>query len=95
MIAIPAYQYSGMLQGREPTFQIFIKEGELIAPVKPTDFMESSTIVEGISKAVSKPKRKLSAWNRYVKNKRNQIKFKNGKLNLKKMAVQFRKGRKK
>ena len=95
MIAIPAYQYSAMLQGREPTFQIFIKEGELIAPVKPTDFMESSEIVSAVSEASKKPKRKLSAWNRYVKNKKNQIKFKNGKLNLKKMAVQFRKGRKK
>jgi len=93
MIAIPAYQYSSVLQGREPTFQIFIKEGELIAPVKPTDFMESTQIVESVTQAV-KPKRKLSAWNRYVKNKKNQIKFKNGKLNLKKMAVQFRKKRK-
>ena len=95
MIAIPAYQYSAMLQGREPTFQIFIKEGELIAPVKPTDFMESKEIVKSVSAAPTKPKRKLSAWNRYVKTKKNQIKFKNGKLNLKKMAVQFRKGRKK
>ena len=96
MIAIPAYQYSGMLQGREPTFQIFIKEGELIAPVKPTDFMESSAIVEQVQLTeMPKKKRKLSAWNKYVKQKKNQIKFKNGKLNLKKMAVQFRKGRKK
>ncbi len=95
MIAIPAYQYSAMLQGREPTFQIFIKEGELIAPVKPTDFMESSAIVESVAREMPKKKRKLSAWNKYVKNKKNQIKFKNGKLNLKKMAVQFRKGRKK
>ncbi len=95
MIAIPAYQYSAMLQGREPTFQIFIKEGELIAPVKPTDFMESSAIVESVSQVNPKKKRKLSAWNKYVKSKKNQIKFKNGKLNLKKMAVQFRKRRKK
>ena len=95
MIAIPAYQYSAMLQGREPTFQIFIKEGELIVPVQPTDFMTSSAIVESVPAAARKPKRKLSAWNKYVKNKKNQIKFKNGKLNLKKMAVQFRKGRKK
>lgn len=96
MIAIPAYQYSSMLQGREPTFQIFIKEGELIAPVKPTDFMQSSAIVDQVKgPAPGSKKRKLSAWNRYVKNKKNQIKFKNGKLNLKKMAVQFRKGRKK
>ena len=38
-----------------------------------------------------KPKRRLSAWNKYVKNKRNHIKYRDGKLNLKKMAVAFRK----
>ena len=37
-----------------------------------------------------KPKRKLSAWNKYVKNKRNHIRYRDGKLNLKKMAVAFR-----
>jgi len=39
----------------------------------------------------TKPPRKLTAWNRYVKNKKNHIKMRDGKLNLKKMAVQFRK----
>ena len=34
--------------------------------------------------------RKLSAWNKYVKNKRNHIKYRDGKLNLKKMGVEFR-----
>lgn len=48
-----------------------------------------------VEKAASKTKRKLSAWNKYVKNPKNKIKLKNGKLNLKKMAVQFRKGRRK
>ena len=38
----------------------------------------------------AKPKRKLSAWNKYVKNKRNHITYRDGKLNLKKMAVAFR-----
>jgi len=38
-----------------------------------------------------KKARKLTAWNRYVKNKKNHIKMRDGKLNLKKMAVQFRK----
>jgi len=37
-----------------------------------------------------KRKRKLSAWNKYVKNKRNHITYRDGKLNLKKMAVAFR-----
>ena len=41
------------------------------------------------------PKRKLSAWQKYIKNKKNHIKLRSGKLNLKKMAVQFRKTKKK
>ena len=41
----------------------------------------------------SKPKRKLSAWQKYIKNKRNHIKFRDGKLNLKKMGVEFRRKR--
>jgi hypothetical protein len=44
----------------------------------------------------SKPKRKLSAWNKYVKanSKKPRFRYRNGKLNLKKMAVAFRKTRK-
>jgi len=43
-----------------------------------------------------KPKRKLSAWNKYVKANSNKPRFRyrNGKLNLKKMAVAFRKTQK-
>jgi hypothetical protein len=49
---------------------------------------------------IKKPKRKLSAWNKYVKanSKKPRFRYRNGKLNLKKMAVAFRKtpaGRKK
>jgi len=41
----------------------------------------------------NKPKRKLSAWNKYVKanSKKPRFRYRNGKLNLKKMAVAFRK----
>ena len=42
---------------------------------------------------IAPKKRKLSAWNKYVKNKRNHIKYRDGKLNLKKMAVAFRRKR--
>ncbi len=47
-----------------------------------------------------KPKRKMSAWNKYVKanSKKPRFRYRNGKLNLKKMGVAFRKtpaGRKK
>jgi len=43
-----------------------------------------------------KPKRKLSAWNKYVKanSKKPRFRYRNGKLNLKKMAVAFRRQRK-
>jgi hypothetical protein len=92
MVAIPAYQYSGMLQGREPTFQIYIKEGEMIAPLVQTDFMEAQQVVAAVSGV--RPKRKLSKWQRYLKVKKNQIKFKSGKkkgqLNLKAMGKAYR-----
>lgn len=99
MIAIPAYQYSMVLQGKEPTFQIYIKEGELIAPVLPTDMMQSQMVVEEVASHSSRPKRKLNAWQRYIKNKKNHIKFKSGKsrgkLNLKAMSRAFKKRGKK
>jgi len=43
--------------------------------------------------APRKTKRKLSAWNKYVKanSKKPRFRYRNGKLNLKKMAVAFRK----
>ena len=94
MIAIPAYQYSAMLQGREPTFQVFIKEGECIKPVIPTDYQMAGALVVAEESADSKPKRKLSKWQRYIKVKKNQIKFKNGKLDLKRMGRAYRKANK-
>jgi len=42
---------------------------------------------------ISKPKRKLSAWQKYIKNPRNHIKYRDGKLNLKKMGVAYRRKR--
>jgi len=45
------------------------------------------------AKALGGRKRKLSAWNKYVKanSKKPRFRYRNGKLNLKKMAVAFRK----
>ena len=56
--------------------------------------------IDSIVRRKPKPKRKLSAWNKYVKanSKKPRFRYRNGKLNLKKMAVAFRKtpaGRKK
>lgn len=94
MIAIPAYQYGPMLQGREPTFQIYIKEGELIMPVMATDAQIAGAAVLETTVQDMPKKRKLSAWNRYVKNKKNHIKFKSGKnkgkLNLSAMSKAFK-----
>ena len=44
-------------------------------------------------RAITKPKRKLSAWNKFVKaNSRKKIyRYANGKLKLKKMGIAFRK----
>ena len=78
-------------------------------------FMEGSPVYEGVGmspegreihlaapsfKQPRKTKRKLSAWNKYVKanSKKPRFRYRNGKLNLKKMAIAFRKspaGRKK
>ena len=92
MVAVPAYQYSAMLQGREPTFQIYIKEGECIKPIVRTDLMEAQQVL--IQDVVMQPKRKLSKWQRFMKSKKNQIKFKSGKkkgqLNLKAMGKAYR-----
>ena len=93
MIAIPAFEYGQVRAGQDPTFMIYIKEGEMIAPVIKTDFMEATEELMPSSEA-TKPKRKLSAWNRYVKKDANKIFFKSGKnkgkLDLSKMSKKFR-----
>ena len=101
MIAIPAYQYSAMLQGREPTFQIFIKEGELIQPVMPTDAQLAgmATLEAQTMPNIRKRARKLNGWQKYIKKKSNHIKFKSGpnkgKLNLKAMSNAYKRSKKK
>lgn len=97
MIAVPAFEYSAICTGQQsPTFLIYIKEGEMIAPVVKTDFMEAQELVTVAMTAP--PKRKLSKWQRFMKSKKNQIKFKSGKkkgqLNLKAMGKAYRKGNK-
>ena len=94
MIAIPAFEYGQVRNGQDPTFMIYIKEGEMIAPVIKTDYMEATEEVMPKTNTRTK-KRKLSKWNRYVKNKKNHIRLKNGKLNLKAMAKKGGFGKKK
>ena len=67
--------------------------GSLITSNKPApDFRKAMTYEERFGKP-AKPKRKLSAWNKYVKANSNKPRFRlrSGKLNLKKMGVAFRK----
>ena len=64
--------------------------------IKESRYVESDKIIRSRSLASTKPKRKLSAWNKYVKanSKKPRFRYRNGKLNLKKMAVAFRKSNK-
>lgn len=81
MIAIPAYQ-AFMIQGT-PAFQIYIKEGEVLTQVLPTDAMQSTEIVESNSQAafVKKPRRKSkyhTAYGKHFKALESKYKLKSG-----------------
>ena len=56
--------------------------------IEGVDYADRESVRMGIKKT---RQRKLSAWQRYIKNKRNHIKYRDGKLNLKAMGVQYRK----
>ena len=82
MIAIPAYQ--AYLLSSTPAFQIYIKEGEVLTQVMPTDAMQSTEIVESNSQAASgKKKRKKSkyhaAYGKAFKQLAPKYKLKSGK----------------
>jgi hypothetical protein len=62
--------------------------GRMKLPLSQLEFRDE--LSQAPSRRSTRPKRKLSAWNKYIKNKRNHIKYRDGKLNLKKMAVAFR-----
>lgn len=101
MVAVPAYELPLMYQGKSPSFQIYIKEGEVLNQVQMTDAQESEAMLEtgnDLSALQPKKPRKRSKWNIYTSKKANQIRFKSGKkkglLNLKKMGVAYRKMKK-
>jgi len=91
MIAIPAYQAS-MIQG-SPAFQIYMRAGETLVPTggNVADMTENMNI-KAVSPSMEVKKRKPSKWNRYVKQKKNKIYTRDGKLDFKKMAKAFKKG---
>lgn len=64
-IAVPAYEFSAMLQGQMPSHQILLKEGEIVNQVQPTESQETAEVIAD-SKPAKKRKRKKSAWNMFV-----------------------------
>lgn len=94
MIAIPAYQAS-MIQG-SPAFQIYMRAGETIMPTGGNVADVQEALMP--SSAPTKKRVKKTGWHRYIKQKKNQIKFKSGKmkgrLNLKSMARAYKKTKK-
>jgi len=74
------------------------KEGYIEGFKAALEQLEGTASVQ--PRRASRKKRKLSAWNKFVKanSKKPRFIYRNGKLNLKKMGVAFRKtpaGRKK
>lgn len=70
---------------------------ELIGDTKRT-VRRARSVAKDVAKTAKKTKRKLSAWQRYIANRRNHIKHKRGelkgRLNLKAMSKAFKKARK-
>lgn len=65
MIAIPAHEYSAMLDGRPPSVQIYINAGEVLTQIQPTEAQETLLLVEN-KKPRKKRKRKLTGWNKFM-----------------------------
>jgi len=69
------------------------KQGRAVTDRETSELLGLSYSASRIGK--SKPKRKLSAWNKFVKanSKKKIYQFASGKLKLKKMGIAFRKKR--
>jgi len=72
--------------------QSVISEGPRILP-SLSQYERGGLMGEIVPQPIRTTKRKLSAWNKYVKanSKKPRFRYRNGKLNLKKMAISFRK----
>jgi len=85
-----------------PTFKVGYQEGQRVGYnqgysqgyqdglLKGEEMYGGRGSPKSVSPQRKKQARKLSAWQKYIKNKRNHIKYRDGKLNLKKMGVEFR-----
>jgi hypothetical protein len=63
-VCIPAYEYSAVLMGKNPSHTILAKEGEVIMPVQPTEAMESEEVLETVMPTVAAKRRRPSKYNR-------------------------------
>lgn len=83
MVAIPAYQ-AFMIQGT-PAFQIYIKEGEVLTQVMPTDAMEATESVLSTptkpskAKSTRKPSKYNKAYSKHFEIVKEHYKLKSGK----------------
>ena len=77
MIAIPAYQ--SYLLKEQPSFTIYIKEGEVLTQVMPTDAQEAEEVLE--VETQSSGKRKTTAYQRRYKAAFKKVKSKHKKKN--------------
>ena len=77
MIAIPAYQ--AHLLKEQPSFTIYIKEGEVLTQVMPTDAQEAEEVLE--VETQSSRKRKTTAYQRRYKAAFKKVKSKHKKKN--------------
>lgn len=92
MVCIPAYQ-AYMIQG-DPAFTVYARAGETIVPTggNVRDVQEAVAMQTPAKKPM-----KRSGWHKYMKQRKNQIYHKSGsmkgRLNLKRMAKEYRKKR--
>ena len=89
------YYAAGFRDGQKAAFIEVQERGEEagIGPYAPKALRPSVGFPQSPLSATRPKKRKLSAWNKYVKAnaKKPRFRMRSGKLNLKKMGVAFRK----
>ena len=99
MIAVPAFEYATLRSNihANPSMMVYIRAGETLVPTggNVADMTENMDVEAAPLTEKPKKPRKRSKWNKYVSNKKNQIKKKDGKLDFKKMSKKFKAGRKK
>jgi len=95
MICIPSYE-AYMIQGT-PAFTIYARAGETIVPTGG-NVADVQQVISTDNLPNPKRNTKKTGWHRYMKQKKNQIKFKSGKmkgrLNLKAMARAYKRTKK-